>query len=134
MIKLTAIGHLGKDAITNNVNGKNVINFSVAHTNKSKDAQGVLKEQTIWVECNYWTDSVAVAPYLKKGTLVYVEGSPSVRSYTNNAGQPGASLNLRVNSVQLLGGKPTEQTGSSPNNSEMNNTADDSETMDDLPF
>ena len=40
MLKIFAIGHLGKDATVNNVNGKNVINFSVAHTEKWNDAQG----------------------------------------------------------------------------------------------
>ncbi len=43
MIKLLVIGNLGKDAVLNNVNGKNVINFTVAHTEKYKDAQGVQK-------------------------------------------------------------------------------------------
>jgi hypothetical protein len=66
MIKLLVIGNLGKDAIVNNVNGKNVINFSVAHTEKYKDAQGNPKDRTVWVECAYWTDKTAIAPYLKK--------------------------------------------------------------------
>jgi hypothetical protein len=34
MIKLQVIGHLGRDGVVNNVNGKNVINFSVAHAEK----------------------------------------------------------------------------------------------------
>ncbi len=38
MIKIQVIGHLGKDCTVNNVNGKNVINFSVAHSEKYKDA------------------------------------------------------------------------------------------------
>jgi single-strand DNA-binding protein len=46
---------------------------------------------------------VAIAPYLKKGQLVYVEGSPEVRTFTRNDGSSGASLTLRVLNVQLLG-------------------------------
>ena len=76
MIKLQAIGHLGKDCVVNTVNGKSVINFTVAHSEKFKDASGVQKDRTIWVDCAYWTDRTAVAPYLKKGTQVYVEGNP----------------------------------------------------------
>jgi single-strand DNA-binding protein len=49
MIKLLAIGNLGKDAVLNNVNGKNVINFTVAHTERYKDAQGNQKDKTTWV-------------------------------------------------------------------------------------
>lgn len=66
MIKLQVIGNLGRDCVVNNVNGKNVINFSVAHTEKFKDAQGQQKDKTTWVECAYWTDRTAIAPYLKK--------------------------------------------------------------------
>src|SRR5215831_19658954 len=105
MIKLQVIGNLGKDCVTNTVNGKNVINFNVAHTEKFRDAQGNQKDKTIWVECAYWTDRTGISPYLTKGKTVYVEGSPEVRTYTTNDGRNGASLTLRVQSVQLLGGK-----------------------------
>ena len=108
MIKLLVIGNLGKDAIVNNVNGKNVINFSVAHTEKYKDAQGNPKDRTVWVECAYWTDKTAIAPYLKKGTQVYAEGNPDVRSYTTQDGKTGASLSLRILTIQLLGSKNSD--------------------------
>ena len=88
MIKLQAIGHLGKDCQVNTVNGKNVINFSVAHSERYKDSQGVQQERTIWVECAYWTDRTAIAPYLTKGTQVFVEGQSGVRSYQKNDGSP----------------------------------------------
>lgn len=150
MIKLTAIGNLGKDCTVNTVNNKTVINFSVAHTEKFKDSMGVQKDKTIWVECAYWTDRTAIAPYLKKGTQVYVEGSPEVRTYTTKDGGTGSSLTLRVQSVQLLGQKGNE--GGAPADS-YNNNANTSygannnynqqpaqqpqeitEPMDDLPF
>src|SRR6478735_4033059 len=108
MIKLTLIGNLGKDCVVNNVNGKNVINFNVAHTEKFKDSSGMQKEKTIWVECAYWSDRTGIAPYLKKGTNVYLEGSPDVRTYTTNEGKQGASLRLTVQYVQLLGGRNNE--------------------------
>jgi single-strand DNA-binding protein len=116
MIKLQVIGNLGKDAVVNNVNGKTVINFNVAHTERYKDAQGNQKDRTTWVDCSYWTDRTAVAPYLKKGTQVYVEGTPDVRSYTTADGRNGASLTLRIVSVQLLGAKPSGTGGGSSDN------------------
>ena len=145
MIKLQVIGNLGKDCITNNVNGKTVMNFSVAHTEKIKDAQGNLKDKTIWVECAYWSERTGVAPYLKKGTQVYVDGNPELKTYTKNDGTTGTSLNLRVNTVQLLGGgnKPGENMSEAP---AMSNTSyssqnkpasaggDINEPADDLPF
>jgi single-strand DNA-binding protein len=141
MIKLQVIGHLGKDCTTNVVSGKNVINFSVAHTEKFKDSMGNQKERTTWVECAYWTERTGIAPYLKKGQLVYAEGNPEVRTYTKSDGTTAASLTIRVQSVQLLGSanrsegqaatyneQPTELGAGIPTASQV------SETADDLPF
>ena len=144
MIKLTAIGNLGKDAVMNNVSGKNVINFTVAHTERYKDTQGNQKDKTIWVDCAYWTERTGIAPYLKKGTQVYVEGQPDVRTYTTKEGVNGATLSLRVSSVQLLGSKSNEagsnagsyqapaNTGSMQSSSPA--ASEIMEPMDDLPF
>src|SRR6478672_12553076 len=104
MIKLQIVGNLGKDCIVKEINGKSVINFSVAHSERFKDAQGNQKERTTWVECAYWTDRTAVAQYLKKGTMVYAEGSPEADGYLNKENQPAATLRMRVQNVQLLGG------------------------------
>jgi single-strand DNA-binding protein len=145
MIKLQVIGNLGKDALVNNVNGKTVINFNVAHTERFKDAQGNQKDRTTWVDCSYWTDRTAVAPYLKKGTQVYVEGTPDVRSYTTTDGRNGASLTLRISSVQLLGAKPAGSNGGgesdASNGGDAGNSGvqsagggSDNTAMDDLPF
>jgi len=144
MIKLQVIGNLGKDCVTNAVNGKNVINFNVAHTEKFRDAQGNQKDKTIWVECAYWTDRTGIAPYLRKGTQVYVEGSPEVRTYQKNDGTTAASLTLRVFNVQLLGNRgeggavPAGGTGgyaaSAPSYSTASAPGDISEPVDDLPF
>ncbi|MEO7394393.1 MAG: single-stranded DNA-binding protein [Chitinophagaceae bacterium] len=144
MIKMQVIGHLGKDCVVNTVNGKNVINFTVAHSEKYKDSQGVLQEKTTWVDCAYWTDRTAVAPYLQKGTQVFVEGQPEARSFQRNDGTPGSSLSLRVREVQLLGGKTDRGVVSSyqqPANASSalsgNNVPSPneiSEPVDDLPF
>jgi single-strand DNA-binding protein len=143
MIKMQVIGNLGKDCVVNNVNGKNVINFTVAHTEKYKDSQGVQQEKTTWVDCAYWTDRTAIAPYLMKGQLVFVEGQPEARSFQRNDGTPGSSLSLRVRDIQLLGGRKDNSVGGSyqqssapaysqpaaaPAASEVN------EPVDDLPF
>ena len=144
MIKMQIIGRLGKDCVVNTVNGKNVINFSVAHSEKYKDSQGALQEKTIWVDCAYWTDRTAVAQYLVKGTQVFTEGQPEVRSFTRQDGTNGASLSLRVREVQLLGGK-ADSAGGSPAYAGSNSSAassgssipaanEISEPIDDLPF
>src|SRR6187200_1708187 len=119
MIKLQIVGNLGKDCIVKEVNGKNVINFSVAHSERFKDAQGNLKERTTWVECAYWTDKTAVAQYLTKGKTVYAEGSPEADAYMNKEGQAAATLRMRVLNLQLLGGRDESQGSNQGNVSSM---------------
>jgi len=146
MIKMQVIGRLGKDCVVNTVNGKSVINFTVAHSEKYKDSGGNNQEKTTWVDCAYWTDRTAVAPYLTKGTQVFVEGTPEVRSFQRNDGTAGASLSMRIRDVQLLGsknegGSPSgnmdsgmssnrQETTSSTSSASMNND----DMTDDLPF
>ena len=140
MIKMQVIGNLGKDCVVNAVNGKNVINFTVAHTEKYKDSQGNPQEKTTWVDCAYWTDRTAIAPYLQKGTQVFVEGAPEVRSFTRNDGTAGASLSLRVREVQLLGRKGEGASGGSYQDSSPARQQDSQpagvvdDVADDLPF
>lgn len=141
MIKLQVIGHLGKDCIVKDINGKNVMSFTVAHSEKFKDQQGNQKERSTWVDCSYWSDRTAVAPYLKKGTQVYVEGTPEVDTYQNKDGQYVATLRLRVLSVQLLGGANKEgqvgqeQAGSLSSNGQLEKVGSETAVnSDDLPF
>lgn len=144
MIKMQIIGNLGKDCVVNTVNGKNVINFTVAHTEKFKDSQGASQERTTWVDCAWWTDRTTVSQYLLKGKQVYVEGTPEARSFKRNDGSPGASLSLRVRDLQLLGGRGDFAGSSSMQQSTAGaqtsspepvpSPSDITEPIDDLPF
>jgi single-strand DNA-binding protein len=109
MIRLTAIGHLGQDATVNNVNGKTVINFSVAHSEKFKNKEGEDVNKSVWISCAYWTDKTNVSLYLKRGTQIYVEGFPEAKTYKNSTtNETLPQLALRVTSLQLLNSKQPE--------------------------
>jgi len=128
MLKIHLIGRLGQDSIVNDVNGKKVVNFSVAHTEKYKNNQGGEVNKTTWVSCAYWTDKLNIANYLKKGTSVYVEGKPEVKTYTDkNTGNILPQLSMRVSSIQLLSSQNS-------NNEEKQNNVDLIEQTDDMPF
>ena len=95
----------------------------------------------MWVDCAYWTDRTAIAPYLKKGTQVYAEGTPDLRTYQKTDGTQGVSLTLRVLTVQLLGSRNSNEAGG--NDSYNAGTAgsmsavssgDMTAPVDDLPF
>ena len=138
MIKIMAIGHIGKDCVVKEINGKNVINFSVAHSEKYKDQHGIQHDKTTWVECAYWTDSLNIAKYLTKGKIVYAEGIPSSDAYSDKNGKPASTLRMRCINIQLLssGGDNASQTTASANTQPQstNEPTSVNETIDDLPF
>lgn len=138
MLKLECIGHLGKDSVTNTVNGKNVINFTVAHTESFKKADGSKVEKTTWLSCAYWSESTSIAQYLKKGTMVYVEGMPEPALYDANDGTKKLDFKVRAFNVRLLAQPKTEgqpaATGTYQPAQPAATGAYTTEPIDDLPF
>ena len=113
--RYTIIGNLGKDAAVRSMqDGTQVISFTVAVTEKWKDKAGQPQERTDWVSCSIWRQagqSVEIAKYLVKGMKVLVEGKPSARAYQNQAGEIAASLEVRVDKVDLLSSMLSQQQG-----------------------
>jgi single-strand DNA-binding protein len=108
MFKTQIIGHIGQDAVAKVVTGydKQAVSFTVAHTERYKNAQGTPTEKTTWIECTMWRekDRLAVVPYLVKGQLVYCEGKVEAASYLDKeTGELRQKLRLNVQDVQLLG-------------------------------
>ncbi len=112
-LKLILAGRLGRDAeLRSSANGQS-IRFSIPHTQRVAGGE----ERTLWIECSYWRnpgDSIEVLKLLKKGTVVLVEGSPSVRLYTRQDNTPGVSFECRVNNLRILAYPPTSSSGEEP--------------------
>lgn len=104
MYKTILLGNIGKDCVVNTVNGKSVCNFSVAQTEKYKDAQGTQHEKTRWFDCALWRDNTSIAQYLKKGTKVLLEGQIDVKQFQRQDGTQGVGMTFRVSNLTLLGG------------------------------
>lgn len=102
------IGHLGKDCEVRYMpNGTAVANFSVASSEKWKDKNsGEQMERTEWLRCNAFERLAEVCgEYLKKGSLVYVEGNLQTRKYTDKDGVERYATECRAQSMKMLGGK-----------------------------
>ena len=107
--KVTLIGRLGKDPETKTLpSGDAVTNFSVATTEKWKDKQsGEAKETTEWHRISMFGKLAEIAgKYLKKGALVYLEGSIKTRKWTDKDGIEKYSTEIVAETMQMLGGKP----------------------------
>ena len=127
--KVTLIGRLGQDPKTKIVGtGVKVASFSIATSEKFTDKQGNKQERTTWHNCTVWGKlSDIVESYVKKGTLLYVEGKIEPREYENKDGVKVQTYDIRVFSLQMLGDRPTANTAN--NNQQQNNV-----TEDNLPF
>lgn len=81
--KVTLLGHLGKDPIVRRTEaGIPVATFSMATSESYKDKDGNKQDKTEWHNIVVWRGLAEVAEkYLKKGSLLYVEGKISNRSY-----------------------------------------------------
>ncbi len=146
MLQIEIIGNIGNDAQVKDFNGKKYISFSVAHSEKFKNAQGVDTERTTWVSVLKNGES-ALVQYLKKGTPVFVRGDLSIKAYRDNNGQTQIGVNCLAREVQLLpGGKRdqnqqeapaagTSQPAQAPAPSDQQPAAPaEGGTNDDLPF
>jgi single-strand DNA-binding protein len=103
MIKTQIVGYLGNNAVVNNVNGKRVINFSVASTKFIKgENESNNKEITTWISCNFWSETSKVDEHLKKGSMVYVDGEMTAKPYQDKNQIWDVHINLTVKDLQLL--------------------------------
>ena len=108
---IQVIGYLTSDATIytpqNNVNNRVCINFTTAINEKFKDKNGNVTEKAFFYPCALWRnkDNVKVAEFLKKGTLVFVEGLPEAQIYTDKEGKNIPQLKIEAKDVRLLSGK-----------------------------
>jgi single-strand DNA-binding protein len=81
--RVQVIGRLGRDPESKfTPTGRKVAHFSVAVSNRWKSRDGELKESTEWVNVEAWERlGETCQEYLKKGSLVYVEGRLKTDKY-----------------------------------------------------
>lgn len=106
MLRLNLIGNLGADAQVKDFEGRKAVCFNVAHTDRWTDENDVKHESTTWVSCIWNGDGGKTLPYLKRGTTVFVSGPCSTRVFSSpKEHRMVAGLNLRVDNIELIGGK-----------------------------
>ena len=88
--KVILIGRLGRDPETRTLqNGSKTTSFSIATSETWNDkASGERKEKTQWHRIVIWNDRIGeiADKYLKKGSMVYIEGQLESRKFTDKDG------------------------------------------------
>ena len=105
--KVFLIGRLGQDPIVRHMpNGEAVCNFSIATSETWKDQSGQKQERTEWHAITLYRRMAEVAgQYLKKGSLVYIEGRIQSRKYTDKNGIERTAYEIVCSEMKMLGGK-----------------------------
>ena len=101
------IGRLGRDPEVRYMpSGDAVANFSLAVGESWKDKSGEKQEHTEWVRCSAFGKLAEICgEYLKKGKQCFVSGSLKTRKYTDKDGSEKFSTEVKVDRMQLLGGR-----------------------------
>jgi single-strand DNA-binding protein len=104
------IGRLGKDPESKfTPTGKKVTHFSLAISNRWKSKEGDAKEYTEWVNVEAWGRLGEVCQeYLKKGSLVFVEGRLKTDKYEDK-GENRYFTKVVALAMQMLDRKPSEE-------------------------
>ena len=110
--KVIIIGNLGKDPeVRSTPGGAKVANFSVATTDRYTDKQGQKVDKTEWHRIVMWRGLAEVAEkYLKKGSMVCIEGKLETRSWEKSPGDTRYATEINASNMQMLGGR-NEDTG-----------------------
>jgi single-strand DNA-binding protein len=105
--KVILVGRLGKDPETRYTSGgQAVANFSLATDYAYKDRNGERQKRTEWHRIVAWRKlAEIVQQYLKKGSLVYIEGRIETREWQDKEGQKRYSTEIIANEMKMLGGR-----------------------------
>ena len=108
--KVILVGHLGKDPeIKYFENNIAKTTFSLATTEYFKDKNGQRSEHTEWHHIVMWRNMAENASkYLKKGTLIYLEGKIQNRSWNDKDGSKKNITEIVAENFTILHSKSGE--------------------------
>ncbi|MGZ7040058.1 MAG: single-stranded DNA-binding protein [Thermoanaerobaculia bacterium] len=141
--KVILVGRLGKDPeIRSTPSGTSVARFSLATDEKFTDRNGEKQERTEWHNIVAWGKLAEICgQYLKKGKLVYIDGSIRTDSWDDKeSGQKKYRTEIVANTMKMLDRKGDEGGGGSYAGASRKSTSTagaGTETMEDdeeVPF
>lgn len=106
--KVTLIGRLGADPEVRYMpSGGAVTNIGIATTRRWKDRQtGERRDETEWHRVAFFNRIAEIAgEYLRKGSLVYIEGRIRTRKWQDQSGQDRYTTEIIAEQMQMLDSK-----------------------------
>ena len=110
--------------------GMAVCNFNIGVNNTYKKNNETIKE-TLFIKIVVWNKQAEnCQQYLKKGSLVFVEGRLDRKEYTDDSGNKKTTYSVIAEKIQFL----DKKTGSSENNIEQEPQSSENYSDSQLPF
>jgi single-strand DNA-binding protein len=125
----TCAGRLTRDPEIREVNGTNVVTWTVATNRSFTKKSGEKAEKTLFMDCELWGPAAQiVADRGVKGATILVRGPLEQDNYTSKDGTKRTRFKLRVEFFQFGQGAVV------PNREPASATAGGDEDFDDVPF
>lgn len=111
--RATLVGRLGKDPEVRYAPGGDAIaNITLATSETWKDKSGERQERTEWHRVSMFGRLGEIAgEYLKKGSLIYIEGRIQTRKWQDKDGLDRYTTEIIANEMKMLGPKPGSSGG-----------------------
>ncbi len=134
--KVQLIGRAGADPeLKYTATSKAVCGLSLATTDKWTDKEGKKQESTEWHRLVFWGKGAElINQYIKKGSLLYIEGSLKTRSWEDDSGQKKYSTEIHVKDFKFLSSSSQAGSASQDNSQSIMTEEDHGYTTEDLPF
>ena len=133
--KIQLIGRVGADPeLRFTTDGTAVAQFNLA-TTKSWKKNGEKQEKTTWHKIIAWRKlAEIIGQYVKKGSLLYVEGELEIREFEDKQGVKRKTHEVIINDMKMLGGKGEGGSSSSSRPAPQRSQDDDFPEEDDIPM
>ena len=140
--KVLLIGNTGRDPEVRHLeSGVAVATFTLATTERYKDRNGVMQDQTEWHNIVCWRNLAELSEkYIKKGAQIFVEGKIRTRSWADQTGAKRYTTEIVADNIRLLDrkgavtGTPADMPVQAAPVSQPAFTAPVEDASDDLPF
>lgn len=111
--KVILVGNLGKDPEVRHLEGGAVVaKFPLATSESYKTKEGQRIDQTEWHNIVMWRGLAESAEkFLRKGSLVYIEGKIRTRSWDDKDGNKRYVTEIIADTMTMLGSKKQEEQG-----------------------
>lgn len=106
--KVILMGHVGKDPEVRHLdNNLTVARFTLATSERWNNKEGNRVDHTEWHNIVLWRNLADIAEkFVRKGTLLYLEGKIQSRSYDDKDGVKRTFFEIVADSMKLVGPKP----------------------------